>query len=111
MPLIVTGVPVALRKFAAIGAVSDVAARAAAAQLAADIAMLARHYAPVGETGDLRDSIEARPDRVVVGVKYAGFVEYGTSENEAQPYLRPAVDEVDKSGTLKAMIAHMRTAI
>lgn len=37
--------------------------------------------------------------RYVVGsnVEYAIFVEYGTSQNQAQPYLRPAVERAVRS--------------
>lgn len=50
------------------------------------------------DTGRLRDSISTAVgrDEVIVGtnVEYAPYVEYGTSRNMAQPYLRPAVDLV-----------------
>jgi HK97 gp10 family phage protein len=47
-------------------------------------------------SGDLIDSIQVTPDgRVVVGVDYGRFVEYGTSRMAPQPFMRPAVDRVE----------------
>lgn len=40
------------------------------------------------------DSFGSEEYRVGTNVEYAIFVEYGTSRNQAQPYLRPAVEEV-----------------
>ena len=54
---------------------------------------LARANAPVGPTGDLLESIEAGDDRVEATIRYAGFVEFGTNDTPAQPYMRPAADE------------------
>lgn len=53
----------------------------------------AKQRAPVGETGNLRDSLKVERlsnggRRVSANVDYWGFVEYGTSEMSAQPYLR-----------------------
>ena len=61
------------------------------------------------DTGRLRNS-EATViagDQVITGtnVEYAPFVEYGTSSQSAQPYLRPAWDE----GKSK-VVSHMETA-
>lgn len=53
--------------------------------------------APV-DTGNLRNSLTSEVDSadksVIIGtpVEYAPFVEYGTSRQRAQPYLRPAVE-------------------
>jgi len=61
----------------------------------------AKQIVPV-DTGDLRASIESRVIRnaegEVVGVigsnvKYAPFIEFGTSKMGAQPFLRPAVEK------------------
>jgi HK97 gp10 family phage protein len=58
--------------------------------------------APV-QTGTLKSSIQYDLSEthggdlmVIIGsnLRYAGFVEYGTSKMAAQPYLRPALDEV-----------------
>lgn len=53
-------------------------------------------------TGTLSRSIEAELAEesgklvALIGsnLRYAGFVEFGTSKMDAQPYLRPALDEV-----------------
>jgi HK97 gp10 family phage protein len=64
------------------------------------IADLARQLAPE-KTGDLKRSIEVQDGahalarRVVAGMPYAAFVEFGTRESEAQPYLTPARREID----------------
>ena len=61
----------------------------------------AKQLAPV-DTGRLRSSITAdlirsdgRPKAVVgTNVEYAPFVEFGTSKQPAQPFLRPAAQQV-----------------
>ena len=61
----------------------------------------AKQLAPV-DTGRLRSSITAelirsdgRPKDVVgTNVEYAPFVEFGTSKQPAQPFLRPAAQQV-----------------
>lgn len=49
------------------------------------------------DTGNLRGSIthEVKADEARVGtnVEYAPYMEYGTSKQRSQPYLRPALDE------------------
>lgn len=53
----------------------------------------AKSHAPV-DTGTLRDSITIRggKDYRIVGseLRYAGFVEFGTSDTAPQPYIWPA---------------------
>ena len=69
-----------------------------AAQAAADAA---KGIVPV-DTGALRDSIQAVEDKqgenagatVEATAPYAMFVEFGTQDHSAQPFLRPAVDSV-----------------
>jgi len=55
-----------------------------------------RDTCPV-DTGNLRDSHEVEAENkvvnIVVGAEYAGDVEYGNDRQEAQPYLRPAIDK------------------
>ena len=91
----------------------------------------AQHYAPV-RTGALRDSIQGQVDdtartvvgRVTVGVAYGFFVEYGTGKlgdpavphnpdwpgMEAQPYMRPAVDE-NRAGIVDLFRANISLSI
>ena len=68
--------------------------------LGAEIAQVAQGLAPV-DTGALQESIVAHPgaeatatSEIVAEVPYAAFVEFGTSLMPAQPYLRPALDQV-----------------
>lgn len=68
--------------------------RRALAAAADDIVDDAQRFAPV-DTGRLRQSIGRGPvqgDRVEIHAKapHAGFVEYGTRNMAAQPYLAPA---------------------
>lgn len=61
----------------------------------------AREFCPV-QTGRLRSSIQSVPGKDTQGpyvdvgtnVEYAPYVEFGTSRQPAQPYLRPALAEV-----------------
>jgi HK97 gp10 family phage protein len=76
---------------------------------AADITAGAQSLAPV-DTGALRNSIgyentssgEEASAEVGPTVTYAGYVENGTSRMRAQPYLRPATDQVEPSFTAAA---------
>jgi HK97 gp10 family phage protein len=56
----------------------------------------AQELAPV-RTGFLKENIVATQEGTNVAVEaqapYSGYVEYGTSKQPAQPFLRPAVDE------------------
>jgi HK97 gp10 family phage protein len=69
--------------------------------LGARIAGRAQENAPV-RSGDLRRSIHDDANapplvaRVVVGVPYGVFVEFGTSRNRARPFLRPAFMEAGR---------------
>ncbi len=97
----VVGVDALVARFARGIAVSEVAETEIPFTLAEDVAALARAYVPV-DTGRLRDSITAGPTGVTSDVEYAGFVEYGTSDTPAEPYMRPAADTVDTARTLEA---------
>ena len=71
------------------------------------IVKYAQSYAPVGETGYLRDSIHtfrsgggtlgkgASNYGVTVDAPYGIFVEYGTRKMQAQPFLRPAIEKAN----------------
>lgn len=59
---------------------------------------IARVLVPV-VTGKLRDSIDAQlaepgEARLLASAPYAAFVEFGTSEMAAEPFLAPAVEAV-----------------
>ena len=63
----------------------------------------ARNFAPV-LTGALRDSIEVSHleggrQRISVGVRYGMYVEFGTFDTPAEPYLRPALDALGLHAT------------
>jgi HK97 gp10 family phage protein len=64
--------------------------------LANEVVTEAKILCPV-DTGNLRDSIkilEERKDEIDIGSEadYANFIEFGTRNMVAQPYLRPALD-------------------
>jgi HK97 gp10 family phage protein len=69
--------------------------------LGSAIAARAKENAPV-DTGALKRSIYSDPEapvgtvRIVAGMPYALFVEFGTSRNRAQPFLRPAFMEASR---------------
>lgn len=56
------------------------------------------------DTGTLRESgyVSAASDEVTIGfdVEYASYVEFGTYKMEAQPYLRPALDEAEEDALM-----------
>jgi hypothetical protein len=51
----------------------------------------AQRFAPV-LTGALREGIVVDGHEVTSTVRYASYVEYGTSDTAPQPYMRPAAD-------------------
>jgi HK97 gp10 family phage protein len=58
----------------------------------------ARRFAPV-QTGALKSEIELvyysdKHAQVISRIRYASYVEYGTSDTAPQPYMRPAADRV-----------------
>jgi HK97 gp10 family phage protein len=81
-------------KLLRLAAAANEIAGAATQSYAEDIAEDARGYTPV-ETGRLRDSIYSDENEVGTDVEYAPFVEYGTVNMPAQPFLRPAADTAD----------------
>lgn len=81
---------------------ADPEANAMIDRVGEDVAEAARGNAPV-DTGALRDSIQSQASEeggaepsadIVADVPYAAFVEFGTYKDAAQPFLRPALDEV-----------------
>lgn len=78
------------------------AAAGAVRSAARDIEARAKAQAPVGPTGDLRDSISttltgdgrfaAIDAEIGPSVDYAPFVEYGTSRMGPQPFMGPAFE-------------------
>lgn len=65
----------------------------------------AKMFAPV-DTGRLRQSIEHKmigplEGEVFTPTEYAPFIEYGTRNMSAQPFMRPALDEMSKRAAEK----------
>lgn len=80
-----------------------------------DFLPVAKQLCPVGETGQLRDSINyevnPRQVRVFADKEYASFVEDGTSLQKAQPFMRPARDKTRRKlseRTRKAMSRRLK---
>jgi len=77
-----------------------------------DVLQVSKDEAPV-DTGNLQASIRMEKDysekiaSVGSDLDYALFVEYGTRYQEAQPYLRPALDGLN--GKVDGMISQVST--
>jgi HK97 gp10 family phage protein len=78
------------------------------------IAVAAEDNCPV-DTGFLRSTVFVKEegDDVLIGfdAPYASYVEFGTYKMEAQPYLRPALDEAGDaalSAILDSVLSHLR---
>lgn len=105
----VEGVPQAIARFAQLAVAASVARQQGVNAAAAQVAAAAQARAPV-RTGALRDSITPVPDpesgfaRVTAQAPHAGYVEFGTSDTPAQPFLRPAADS-SRSGVIAAIAA------
>jgi HK97 gp10 family phage protein len=105
----VVGVSALAGRFVRAAALGTVATVGAVEVLGQEVADAARRMVPV-DTGALRDSITAERGRVFTDVEYAGPVEYGTSDTEAQPFMRPAADTVDAAPALGLAASVMRKA-
>jgi len=94
-----TGVEEALQNIARVPVVARQAAPSALSGAATAVAVAARSIAPE-ESGDLRDGIEvheaANGAEVESTEPHSIHVEYGTTEQAAQPFLRPAMDRMGK---------------
>lgn len=85
-------------KFPQIIAGMEAKAEAIVAKTALDLEAHAKGRAPV-DTGTLKNSIQAMRVgdahwRVVVGVDYGMYVEWGTVHMAAQPFFQPAIQAV-----------------
>lgn len=105
----VLGVQALLARFARTAIVAEAAVDVQKDVLADDVERTAESLAPV-DTGRLRDSIRSEGGRVYTDVEYAGFVEYGTSDTPAQPFMRPAADTVDGAHAEQAARAMIERA-
>ncbi len=84
-----------------IAAGSEQAVKNALLQTAADVVSIAKQLAPV-DTGALKQSIGAIPETstsILIGSdkEYAPFVEYGTVNSPAQPFLTPAFAQAESA--------------
>lgn len=86
----VIGVPALAGRFARAAVLGQVAVLGARDVLGEEIAAAARRDVAV-DTGETRDSI-GYADGVVSAAGAAVFLEYGTSDTAAQPFMRPAAD-------------------
>lgn len=84
------------------------------AETAREIASMAYQLAPK-DTGYMADSIaveqalESGTLRIVVGAYYGKFVEWGTRFQVAQPFLRPAVHQMQRR--LRARLGHIERGL
>jgi HK97 gp10 family phage protein len=95
----VTGLANTLRKFAELEVASKVGVELGQRAAGESVQERAKSLVPV-DTGTLQASIETHEDGGdvlvgTVGVPYSVFVEFGTANAAAQPFLRPAADSVD----------------
>ena|SRR3990167_3180221 len=89
-------------------------------RIAAKVEAFAKRLCPV-DTGRLRSSIGFQvlsPNKVIVAtginptsrpVNYAAYVEFGTSVQAAQPYMRPAIEAVKPEIAKEVLISFKTT--
>ena len=65
-------------------------------RIAKIIAERARQLAPV-KTGELRSKIRATETGIEATAKHSGVVEFGAPHRAAQPFMRPAIEQFNKS--------------
>lgn len=104
----VLGLPGLLAGFSRAVVAAEASEEAAEEVVGVEVAETAKTLAPV-DTGALRDSIVQVPEGVAVEAPYAVFVEYGTSDSSAQPFVRPAIDESHATTAAAAVASVMRT--
>jgi HK97 gp10 family phage protein len=103
--------PVIFNKLPAIAAAAKPLADRAVRTAAFATEGYAKEACPVGETGNLQNSIMAGKERelvyrVTAHMEYAIYVEMGTRRMDAQPYLEPALRQGEKhlTNALKAIL-------
>lgn len=90
---------VGLNKLPELGSRTHALLQAVVSTAATDIRENAQAAAPV-DTGNLKNSIQDRKTgdlqaEIAVGAEYGAYVEFGTENAPAQPYLTPAVLRVE----------------
>lgn len=80
------------------GKIAELEAKPQVSEAAKAALEYALSHVPIGETGELHDSIYLVENengyRIYVGTDHWVYVEFGTSEMAAQPFMRPAIDSV-----------------
>lgn len=71
-------------------AADEVVERTGAEMVAIRAAQLAPRF-----TGHLKASVDEGGGVVIADTPYAGYVEYGTRRSKAQPFMRPAKEQVE----------------
>jgi HK97 gp10 family phage protein len=111
MPRIVAGMAKLMQQLDAVGLEFKTEDLIPGAQV---ILTYAQDLCPV-DTGFLRDSGHLVPEsedvQIAFDAEYASYVEFGTSRMEAQPFLRPALDEAEDealSAIVDSVQSHMR---
>jgi HK97 gp10 family phage protein len=111
MPAIVGGMDKLMQQLDAVGLEFTVEDLIPGANV---ILAYAQDLCPV-DTGFLRDSgfTKVESDDVLIGfdAEYASYVEFGTYKMEAQPFLRPAIDEAEPealSAIVSTIESHLR---
>lgn len=102
----VHGVNELLARLAKAAVVGEAAQRATTDVLGEQVAERMRATVAV-DTGETRDTIEYADGVVSVGGA-AQFLEYGTSQMDSQPFVRPAADTADDTAALDAGSAVLR---
>jgi len=109
--VVILGLPQAIAKLVALPVVVQAAAEVGRAHGAARVAGRAIETAPT-LTGAMAGSIAVLDEGAAVGVgeRYAPFVEFGTANMEAQPFLLPAV-ETEESAVVSDVGDAVRVAL
>ena len=113
----IDGLPQLLEKLTRLGQVAQGQAMQRAATAGMELIVnAAKGNAPV-DTGNLRRSLHVEPGDITstsasanggTDVEYAAAVEFGTSTQSAQPYLRPAFDENRDAATNEVQAAFIQ---
>jgi HK97 gp10 family phage protein len=93
MTATIIGLPEAMAKIAAIPEVAEVSGEASLAAGKAELSTAMRALAPK-RTGLLAGSIVAVPEGIAVVARYAGYVEFGTVNMAAIPFVEPVMEHL-----------------
>lgn len=96
----VTGLEAVIAAFTSAGVEAAAKAGIALAEATNKVSETAKSTAPrqTGAlSGSITPSVSGTVGEVTAGIRYAGFVEYGTYKDAPQPYMGPALDAVAPS--------------